>query len=122
MKLALIARGRWEVAALLDDQDRCPVLDLLAGLGPSQKGTRQFLDRFLRVYLPLEGPPSRDLPHCQSLGGGIFELRRAPGPQPRILFFQDRPRRIVCTHELEVLKTVKETDRLLYASLTGELT
>ncbi|HEX4962473.1 MAG TPA: hypothetical protein VF173_16680 [Thermoanaerobaculia bacterium] len=94
MNLVRIAKGRWEVLAVVDAGGSCPVLDLL---GPKQL----FLSRFLRVYLPLEGPPAASLPRCRPLTEGVFELRRRPGePEPAVLFFADEGRRIVCASTL----------------------
>jgi hypothetical protein len=96
MKLLRIAKGRWEVLAEVDPGGSCPVLDLLAQSG-SRPETRVFLSRFLRVYLPLEGPPASSLRRCRPLADGVFELRGQPGGQePAVLFFSDEGQRIVC--------------------------
>lgn len=98
MNLVRIAKGRWEVLAEVDSGGSCPVLDLLN----QTKEPRRFLSRFLRLYLPLEGPPVSSLPRCRPLADGIFELLPAPGGQeePAILFFADEDRRIVCADTL----------------------
>jgi hypothetical protein len=93
MNLVRIAKGRWEVLAEVESGGSCPVLDLLNQV----KEPRRFLSRFLRVYLPLEGPPVSSLPRCRPLADGIFELLPAPGGQePAVLFFADEDHRIVC--------------------------
>lgn len=93
MNLVRIAKGRWEVLAEVDSGGICPVLDLLNQTREPQR----FLSRFLRVYLPLEGPPVSSLPRCRPLADGIFELLSAPGGQePSVLFFADEDQRIVC--------------------------
>lgn len=96
MNLLRIARGRWEVLAAVDPEGRCPVLDLLAQPGAGSAEIRTFLSRFLRVYLPLEGPPTSSLPRCKPLAEGVFELRPQPWQEPAVLFFSD-DQRIVCT-------------------------
>ena len=101
MKLLQIAKGRWEVLAAVDPQGRCPVLDLIDPSAAAPRDTRLFLSRFLRVYLPLEGPPSSSLPRCRPSTDGVFELRGQPGEQaPAVLFFADGGQRIVCTDAL----------------------
>jgi hypothetical protein len=100
MKLVRIAKGRWEVLAVVDSGGSCPVLDLLDPSG-SRREPQVFLSRFLRVYLPLEGPPVSSLPRCRSLADGVFELRSRPGShEPSVLFFADKDHRIVCASTL----------------------
>jgi hypothetical protein len=100
MNLVRIAKGRWEVLAEVDSGGSCPVLDLLAPTG-GRREPQVFLSRFLRVYLPLEGPPVSSLPRCRPLADGIFELRSRPGGQePAVLFFADEDQRIVCASTL----------------------
>jgi hypothetical protein len=100
MNLLRIAKGRWEVLAPVDTEGRCPVLDLLAQPGSGSPESRTFLSRFLRVYLPLEGPPTSSLPRCKPLEEGVFELRPQPRQEPAVLFFPDEGQRIVCTSSL----------------------
>ena len=98
MNLVRIAKGRWEVLAEVEPGGICPVLDLLNQI----KEPRRFLSRFLRLYLPLEGPPVSSLPRCRPLADGIFELLSGPGgrEEPAVLFFADEGRRIVCGNTL----------------------
>lgn len=97
MKLVRIVRAQWDVLAVADPRGRCQVLEFLDRLERGHPAAR-FLAVFLRVYLPLEGPPRGNAQHCKPLGDGIFELRHQPkGPKPRILFFYDDQCRIVCT-------------------------
>ena len=101
MRLLRLAKGRWEVLAEVDPGGSCPVLDLLDQPG-SGRETRVFLSRFLRVYLPLEGPPAAGLPRCRPVADGVFELRRQPGErEPAVLFFADEGQRIVCASALD---------------------
>ena len=103
MKLVRLAKGRWEVLAVLDRRGRCPVLDFLDELNGDLRPARELLKISLRVYLPLEGPPAN---LCKPLGDGLFELRRQPnGPKPRVVFFQDGGHRIVCTNAFSKLET-----------------
>ncbi len=99
MKLVRIARGLWDVLAVVDDRGCCPVLDFIAGLGANYEAARRALLRVLRIELPQNGPPACKTQLCKSLGGGILELRRQPkGKKLRVLFFYDDGRRIVCTN------------------------
>jgi hypothetical protein len=98
MKLRRIAKGRWDVLAPVDEQGRCPVLDLLDPTSPGRNAARGFLSVCLQVYLPLEGPPTSNRRLCSSLGDGLFELRWPGKAEPRILFFDDDKDRIVCTN------------------------
>jgi phage-related protein len=99
MKLVRIARGRWDVLAVLDDRGRCPVLDFIAALGANYEAAKRALLRVLRIELPQDGPPVHNTQRCKSLGGGIFEIRRQPkGQKLRVLFFYDDGRRIVCSN------------------------
>jgi hypothetical protein len=99
MNLVRIAKGRWEVLAEVDSGGTCPVLDLI---NSSQvvKEPQVFLSRFLRVYLPLEGPPVSSLSRCRLLTDGIFELRPHPRQETAVLFFSDEGQRIVCASTL----------------------
>jgi phage-related protein len=99
IQLARIARGSWDVLAVLDDRGGCPALDFIAALGANYTAAKRGLLRVLRVELPQDGPPARNTQRCKSLGGGIFEIRRQPkGQKLRVLFFYDDGRRIVCTN------------------------
>lgn len=111
MKLLRLAKGRWEVLAVMDRRGRCPVLDFLDDLNGNLRPAREFLNLSLRVYLPLEGPPATSANLCKPLGDGLFELRRQPkGPKPRVLFFQDGGHRIVCTNAFSKLETTPRSE------------
>ena len=88
MKLVRIAKARWEVTAVVDPEGRCPVLDLL--------DRSRLLGICLRVYMPLEGPPTSSAHLCRPLGDGIFELGGPRGTGTKIFFFDDEGSRIVC--------------------------
>jgi hypothetical protein len=111
MKLLRLAKGRWEVLAVMDRRGRCPVLDFLDELNGDLRPAREFLNLSLRVYLPLEGPPAAGANLCKPLGDGLFELRRQPkGPKPRVLFFQDVGHRIVCTNAFSKLEATPRSE------------
>lgn len=106
MKLLRLAKGRWEVLAVLDRGGRCPVLDSLDELNGDLRSARDLLNRSLRLYMPLEGPPTASPHLCKPLGDGLFELRRqTEESKPRVLFFQDGGHRIVCTNAFSKLET-----------------
>lgn len=127
MKLVRIACDCWDVLAVMDQRDRCQVLDFLDGRSTAQR----FLLRFLRTRLPVEGPPAHNTDLCKPLGEGIFEFRRQPkGPKLRVLFFYDEGCRVVCTNafrkaertptaEVELAKVLR--DRYFRAKLLGRL-
>jgi Phage derived protein Gp49-like (DUF891) len=111
MKLVRLAKGRWEVLAVLDRRGRCPVLDFLDELNGDLRPARELLNRSLRLYMPLEGPPTASTHLCKPLGDGLFELRRQPkGPKPGVLFFQDGGHRIVCTNAFSNLETTPRSE------------
>ena len=111
MKLLRIAKGRWEILAVVDRRGRCQVLDFLDELGADARSAREFLNLSLRVYLPLEGPPTASAQLCKPLGDGLFELRRQPkGPKPRVLFFYDDGHRVVCTNAFSKLETTPRSE------------
>src|SRR5215203_5731431 len=111
MKLLRLAKGRWEILAVVDRQGRCQVLDFLDELRADARPARRFLDLTLRVYLPLEGPPAAGAQLCKPLGDGLFELRRQPkGPKPRVLFFSDDDHRIICTNAFSQHETTPRSE------------
>jgi hypothetical protein len=117
MKLVRIAKGRWDVVAVVNQEGRCEVLDLLDGADAGYAAARRFLSVCLRVYLPLEGPPVCNNRLCKPLGDGIFELRRPEGPKPKVLFFRDDKGRIVCTNAFGETKLTAGKEVLLARNL-----
>jgi hypothetical protein len=77
MKLVRIAKGRWEVLAVVDHRGRCQVLDFLDQLRSGFRAAQEFLNLFLRVYLPLEGAAQGQRPSLQAARGWRL---RAPAP------------------------------------------
>lgn len=97
MKLVRIARGEWDVLAVLDSREKCQVLDFLADLnGPESVAARSMM-AFLSETVPRSGPPKKE-PLCKSLGEGVYEFRRQPkGKKLRVLWFYGGSAVIVCT-------------------------
>jgi len=74
--------------------------------------------QFLRLQLPVAGPPKHNADLCKSLGGGIFELRRQPkGQKLRTLFFYDDLCRIVLTNAFLKAETTPRTELALARGL-----
>jgi phage-related protein len=120
MKLVRIARGLWDVLAVLDTRDCCQVLDFIAELGANYDAAKRALIRVLRVDLPLNGPPTHNVDQCKPLGGGIFEIRRQPkGQKLRVLFFYDDGSRIVCTNAFAKAERTPRTELKLARELRG---
>jgi hypothetical protein len=96
MKLIRLARVSWEVLAVLDARDKCPVLDLLNSLDEAYKAAREGMKNMMEEYTPEHGPPKHNEALCKALGGQIFEFRRQPkGVKLRTIFFYDDNKRIV---------------------------
>jgi phage-related protein len=97
MKLVRIARLRWEVLAVCDSRDGCPVVEFLAGLkGTSYEIAAKQMSRLLNVQVPASGPPKTE-PLCKPLGQGLFEFRKQPkGKKLRVFWFYGDGAVIVC--------------------------
>ena len=118
MRLVRIARGQWDVLAILDGRGGCPVLDFLYHLPPNYAAAQRWMIQFLHLQLPVAGPPRNNADLCKSLGGGIFELRRQPkGQKLRTLFFYDDMSRIVFTNAFLKAETTPRPDLALARSL-----
>jgi phage-related protein len=99
MKLVRIAKGRWEVLAVVDHRGRCQVLDFLDQLGATYEAAKTAMLGLLQDRLPRSGPPKENSDLCKPLGSGLFELRKQPkGRKLRVIFFYDDGFRIVCTN------------------------
>jgi Phage derived protein Gp49-like (DUF891) len=102
MKLVRLAAGtRWTVYAVFAPNDEdCPLLDFINELEPSI-GDRVLSD--LREHVP-ETAPSHwartEFSNALSGSNGILEFRwpRGRGGTPRVLWFYDANRVIVCSH------------------------
>ncbi|HEX3554487.1 MAG TPA: type II toxin-antitoxin system RelE/ParE family toxin [Thermoanaerobaculia bacterium] len=103
MRVLRLARARWEVLAICDGDGRCPVLDLLQE--GYREGSKEARDKMLSLLIdsvPFEGPQLRNPTVCKPLrplADGLFEFRKQPkrGAKPRVIWFFDGERCIVCT-------------------------
>jgi len=93
MKLLRLAREKWDVLAVCDEDWTCQVVEFLLGLeGKSRSGEKML--HLLRQRVASAGPP-RNIEISKELEDGIFEFRRG---QVRVLWFYDAGRVVVCTH------------------------
>jgi phage-related protein len=87
VKLLRLAKGRWEVLAVLDARDRCEILDFLLMPEESYRAAAISMLTLLFEIVPSSGPPTAE-PLCKSLGGGLYEFRKQPkGKKLRVLWF-----------------------------------
>lgn len=103
MRLICLGRGRcWTVYAATQADESCPVLDLIQSLD-DKRGAKVLSD--LQQYVPDSSPRewvridfSWKLRGCDS----IYEFRwpTKQGGTPRILWFYDHQKVIICTHGL----------------------
>lgn len=122
MRLVLITRDIWQIAAAVDARGRCPVKETLDALVRSDRIAHAELlgrlDRLARL-----GPP-RDERRSRHLGGNIFELKTPRGF--RLLYFFRSERLIVCTElchkpkPRELVAVVRRARRLRDAYLAAE--
>jgi Phage derived protein Gp49-like (DUF891) len=103
MRVLRLARARWEVLAVCEDDGRCPVLDLLQkGYREGSKEARDKMLSLLVDSVPYEGPQVDNPTVCKPLkplSDGLFEFRKQPrrGAKPRVVWFFDGDRCVVCT-------------------------
>ena len=97
MKLVRLARKRWEVLAVCDNRDQCPVTEFLEALkGTSYQVAAEQMGRLLVTQIPINGPP-RTEPICKPLGEGLFEFRKQPkGKKLRVVWFYGGGAVVVC--------------------------
>src|ERR1044071_10380050 len=97
MKLVRIGSQAWDVLAIIDHRNRCPVLEFLGEVRPYYPAAAEGMFALLRSVLPAAGPP-RSEPLVKSMGDGIYELRKQPkGKKLRVLWFYGGGSVIVCT-------------------------
>ena len=112
MKLLVIGNLRWSVLAVYDDRDDCSVMDGLIDYGKSNSCAKRVLND-LRENIPENGPIYSNQDKVKKLKGDneIYEFRWQPkhGPKPRVLFFKDGDKVVICTHAF--LKGKKETPK-----------
>lgn len=110
MRVLRLARDTWDVLAVIDHRDKCPVLEYLAGLEAPYRAAQQSMLTLLRVVIPISGPP-RGLPLCKPLGLGLFELRKQPkGKKLRVVWFYGEGLSIVCTTAFSKAETTPRTE------------
>jgi phage-related protein len=111
MRLVQLAKGLWEVLAVLDHRGRCQVLDHLGSLGANFEVAKTKMVRILSFQIPMQGPPARNAQLCKCLGGGIYELRgQHKGQKLRVVFFYDDNRRVVCTNAFSKAETTPQNE------------
>jgi phage-related protein len=99
VQLVVLAKGtRWTVCAICAGRDECPTLDFIEQLEEA-RGDKALSD--LEMFVPNSGVDEwarREL--SKPLADGIYEFRwpRKKGGTPRVLWFYDDDKRIVCTH------------------------
>lgn len=98
MRVVRIRRRRWDVLAICSDTGAVFALDGLRG----QNGEKQML-ALLRESVPIYGPQKENSTVClpiKPVSRGLWEFRKQPrrGPKPRVLWFPDGERVIVCAH------------------------
>lgn len=110
MRLLRYALGMcWTVYLYCRDDETCPILDVLTGCGSI--GERMLADLHKVASRPLESL-KRDTEFSKPIGNtGLFEFRlpTSKGPTPRVSYFFDSGRVIVCT--LAVLKKSEKLPR-----------
>jgi len=110
VKVLRLARETWDVLAVMDHRDKCPVLDYLAELEAPYRAAKKGMLTLLREVIPRDGPP-RGQPLCKPLGYGLFELRKQPkGQKLRVVWFYGEGRSIVCTTAFSKAETTPRTE------------
>jgi hypothetical protein len=102
MKLVLVGQGRWTVYAICTDDTTCPVLDFIDGLD-SKRGDKVLSD--LREFVTSTEPAAWVRAGLSwKLRGTekILEFRwpTRGGGTPRVLWFYDEGKVVVCCHGL----------------------
>lgn len=97
MKLVRIARGGWDVLAVVDHRGACQVLEFLLASEGTHRAAAQSLYNLLRDRVSQSGPPPGE-PLCKHLGDGVYEFRKQPkGKKLRVLWFYGGTAIVVCT-------------------------
>jgi phage-related protein len=118
MKLLRLGCHRWEVVAILaDDEKTCEALDFLLGKRLGQPASRRAMFSFLKEVVTRHGPPEANPETCLRLKPyerHLYEFRKQPqrGPKVRVVWFYDREeKRVVCVNGF--LKTNETPERKL---------
>lgn len=93
--------GTWTVLAICSDEETCALLDFLAGLGDEKTANKILAD--LKNYVPNSMPADwvrREFSESLTDSDGILEFRwpKKKGPTPRVLWFYDEGKLVVCSH------------------------
>lgn len=102
MRVVLIGQGQWTVYAICTDENTCPLLDFIAGLD-GKRGAKVLSD--LKEYVPYSTPADwsrTDFSWRLRGSDAILEFRwpTKRGGTPRVLWFYDQARILVCSHGL----------------------
>lgn len=101
MKLVLMGQGQWTVYAICSDEATCPLLDFVAELD-DKRAAKVLSD--LKQFVPNSQPADwvRMDFSWQLRGTDILEFRwpKKGGGTPRVLWFYDEGRVVVCAHGL----------------------
>ena len=101
MHLVRLSKGTWTVLAICEDEVSCALLDFLESLGDEKTAAKILSD--LQGYVPNHEPQDwirRKLSVALTDSDGILEFRwpKSKGPTPRILWFYDKGKVVVCSH------------------------
>jgi phage-related protein len=109
MRILQLGRGTWTVQAICTDDGECPVMNLLMQSG--KPGLRLLAD--LQQTVPARGPGHNEQ-FSKYLRDDILEFRQptSRGGTPRVLYFYDAGRVVVCTGG-ELKKSNKTSDALI---------
>jgi len=98
MKIVRLGQGAWTVYAACLTKGACPVMDFICSL-EEKRAARVLAD--LREFVPATSPKHWALTEFSKLlEDGIYEFRwpRKGGGTPRVLWFFDENRVVVCTN------------------------
>jgi mRNA-degrading endonuclease RelE of RelBE toxin-antitoxin system len=95
MKLIELASDKWTIYAYVENNNNCPVLELLDDIDERLAAKMSTL---LFDHLPVNGPVHNET-FSKKLSNNTFEFKRGPkrGPGLRVLYFYDENNIIVCT-------------------------
>ena len=102
MRLLRLARARWDVLAIGEEDGSCQILDLLQK--GHREGSKEARDKILSLLIesvPFKGPQLDNPTVCKPLkplSDGLFEFRKQPkrGAKPRVIWFFDGETCIIC--------------------------
>ena len=102
MHIVLIGQGQWTVYATCVDETTCPLLDFIADLD-EKRGAKVLSD--LKEYVPNSTPADwarTDFSWPLRGSNSVFEFRwpTKRGGTPRVFWFYDKGKVLVCSHGL----------------------